>query len=334
MAKQLQQERRGGVHARPGPPARPQAQAPDARPAPSHRAPASGRHNGTRVRPSDRSRLPRNAALGVVALVLAGATAFWLQDLRGPASTGIDALRAPDAGTAPSAAPSPSALSTSEPSAGPSEAGAGPTSEAGVDPPAGSGVDVGTALPPASDRAPLLAEATGANRGSAALQAALEQVLMARATATTSLLRAVVTGELETAAAAAAAVDATSNELETVLTTWTDAERAAQLREAFDLQVVAGRAYATAVRDDDDAAADQARAELGATSRVLGTSLEELTSGAVTRFVPPEDAARMRDFVDAHAAGDAATAADLEAWLTARTGREGVAIATALAGPT
>jgi hypothetical protein len=340
---------------------RPERQAPDAAtPTPSHRAPASGRHTGTRARPTERSRLPRNAALGAAAVALTAATAFWLQDLRAPTAgreapsaadraaaardtsdtsgTGTDSTGTgtADGGVTPSVAPAPGALPSDAPSTG-------PTAVTGVDPAQGTG-GVATAVPgadavspapalPSSDRSALVAAATGPDRSPAALRSALEQVMSARATATTALLRTVVTGELDDAATAAAAVDATSNELEAVLAAWGQADGAAQLREAFDLQVVASRGYASAVKDDDDPAADQARAEMGATSRVLGTMLEQLTTGAITRFVPPEDAARMRDVVDAHAAGDPATAADVEAWLTARAGREGVALATALAGP-
>lgn len=311
MAGQLDQERRGGQHVRPGPPVRPAT--PDGTSAaPLHRAPTSGRHTGTRARGGKGSRVPRPVVLGVTAVALTAAAAFWLQDDPG--------------GTAQRSLPgaSPAAGTGTTPSAAP---------PASADPGTEGTTDAGAPVLPAADRTPLVQAATGPARDPAALRTALEQVLSDRAVATTALLTSVVGGDLDAAAAAAAAVDATSNDLEAVLVAWGDSDSAVQVRTAFDAQAAASRAFATAVGEDDEAAADAARAEMGETSRALGVLLEELTAGRITRFVPPEDAGQLRDYAEAQAAGDTASAADIAGWLTARMGREGVALATALAGP-
>lgn len=336
---------------RPGPPARSRTPSSDgASPTPLHRAVTGGRRTGTRMRVPERSRSPKTVGLAVTAVAVVAAGAFWVSDLREPDRTDVDALPGasaqPGAGATPSVGPAASAAPTAAPSAGAStDPSALPGADLGVGPNAGasggatagpvapSTPDPATAALLAVDRAPAVAAATGPTRDASATRTALEQVLSARAAATVSLLRAVIAGDLDAAVPAASSVDATSADLEQVVTAWRDPAVAAQLRSAFDAQTVASRTYATAVRADDEAAADTARADMGATSRALGQLLEQLTSQAITRFVPPEDAARLRDLVDAQAAGDTASADDVAAWFTARAGREGVALATALAGP-
>lgn len=317
MAGQLQQQgRRGGQHARPGPPARSRAGGPDGAPSPPlHRGRGTGKRTGARVRPSRRRGTPAKVGLLLTAVALVLGTAVWVQDLREPSPSRSAGTSVDDAGTG-SAAPAPGTGSSSEPDAGASpDAGAAPDLDSG------------------RLRAPVVQAAVGPQRDAAAVQTALEQVLGARAAASTALLRAVVGGDLDAAVPAAAAVDSTSADLETVVGTWRDPQIAEELRAAFDAQIVASRAYATAVRADDDEAADAARAEMGASSRTLGQLLEQMTAGTITRFVPPEDASRLRDLVDAQAVGDTASADDIDAWLTARMSREGTALAKALAGP-
>jgi hypothetical protein len=296
---------RGSGHARSGPPLRPRRADPSA-PPPRHRAPEQGLRAGTRVKPST-SRVPIavGAAAVSVALVTAVALLAGGDDPR-PAATGASARPTAAASTDPtsSAAPSPTASWTASPTA----AATGQPQESAA-----------------------VAAATSAGRTPEAAQAALEQVLAARAAGNTALLRAVLAGDDGAASEASAALNTAGDDLQSVLTAWGGADLAAQVRSGLDRQTAASRAYAEAVRDGDASGADRARADMGSVSRALGATLDPVTGGGIAPYVPPQDAGRLRDFVDALRAGDAAAASEQERWLRARLTREGTALARGLA---
>ena len=190
--------------------------------------------------------------------------------------------------------------------------------------------------PPAGDR-PSAAATPGADAGAAAAgrspeeaRAALEGVFAGRAASSTTLLRAVLAGDTAAIAAAATELDASGDELESVVAEWGGADLAIQVRSDLDAQVAAGQAYAAAVRDADRAAAESARADMDGASQRLGRTLDEVTVGAIATYVPPQDAGRLRAFVDALAAQDTAEAAVQAQWLRERLGREGTALARSL----
>jgi hypothetical protein len=116
------------------------------------------------------------------------------------------------------------------------------------------------------------------------------------------------------------------------VTTWWDADLATRVRTGLDEQSRASRAYAGAVAAGDTAAADQARADMAEVSRLLGSELDRVTGGRIATYVPPQDAAHYRAFVDALQADDTAAAQEAADWLRARLGREGAALAQSLSG--
>lgn len=67
-------------------------------------------------------------------------------------------------------------------------------------------------------------------------------------------------------------------------------------------------------------------------SRDLGAVLAGVTDGRIAAYVPPQDAAAYRAFVDALEAGDTRAAQEAAEWLEARSAREGAALALGLAG--
>lgn len=91
-------------------------------------------------------------------------------------------------------------------------------------------------------------------------------------------------------------------------------------------------AYAAAVAAKDVVAADRARVQMGEVSRDLGRVLSAVTGGRIATYVPPQDAAKYRKFVDALQAQDEAAADEAARWLRARLVREGTALASALSG--
>ena len=239
------------------------------------------------------------AAAVSVALVTAVAVLAGGEDPR-PAATGASAPR-------PTAAASPTRATSAAPS---------PTASAVAEEP---------------QQSPAVVEATAAGRTPAAARAALQQVLAARATGNTALLRAVLAGDDAAVSEALSALDTAGDDLQSVLAAWGGADLAAQVRSGLDRQTAASRAYALAVRDGDASGADRARAEMGSVGRALGGTLDRVTGGGIGPYVPPQDAGRLRDFVDALRAGDAAAASEQERWLRARLTREGDALARGLA---
>jgi hypothetical protein len=67
-------------------------------------------------------------------------------------------------------------------------------------------------------------------------------------------------------------------------------------------------------------------------SRDLGAVLDGVTGGRIAEYVPPQDAAQYRAFVDALQAEDAAAAEEAAQWLRGRLSREGTALAAGLSG--
>lgn len=174
--------------------------------------------------------------------------------------------------------------------------------------------------------------ATAADRTPADARVALEEQLTARAEANLALLRSTWGGDASTAARAARDLAASSTGLSAVVTAWGDPSLASRLTTGLDEQSEASRAYAAAVASDDVAAADRARAQMADVSRRLGAVLDRVTDGRIAAYVPPQDAAKYRAYVDALQAEDEAAARDAAEWLRARLEREGAALAAGLTG--
>ena len=202
-----------------------------------------------------------------------------------------------------------------------------PRSSASVGPTAAT--DPQTTQPPLP---PAVAAATGAGRTPADVRTALVGQLSARADASLALLRSTHAGDDRAAAQAAQALSGSTAAVAAVVTAWEDEGVASRLRAGLDGQSQASRDYAAAVAAGDAASADAARGEMGEVSRDLGRQLDALTDGRIASYVPPQDAARQRAYVDALEAQDDAAAQETAGWLRARLAREGAALATALAG--
>ena len=188
-------------------------------------------------------------------------------------------------------------------------------------------------LPPADvELSPAVVRATAADRTPADARAALGEQLAARADANLGLLRSTWEGDRAAADRAAAAVAASSTGMSAVVTAWRDTALADELEAGLDRQSEASQAYAAAVASGDVDAADRARAEMAEVSRELGAVLAGVTGGRIAEYVPPQDAAKYRAFVDALEAGDTRAAQEAAQWLEARLAREGAALALVLAG--
>lgn len=284
--------RRSGGHARSGPLLR----ARDAEaPPPRHRAPAATSREGTRARSSGvRPALLAAGAAGAAVVLIGGATL---------------ALGGDDAPAAPSTA-APRASATSAP-ATPSAA-----------PPAPADAQLSAAV----------TAATAADRTPADLRAALQEQLTARANANLALLRSAWAGDEAAATVAEQALATSSEGLAAVVSAWRDPDLASRIRAGLDDQSEASRAYAAAVGRGDTAAADEGRTRMGEVSRELGGLLDGVTDGGIATYVPPQDAARYRAFVDALEAEDAEAADEQAQWLRSRLAREGLALAAGLEG--
>ena len=172
--------------------------------------------------------------------------------------------------------------------------------------------------------------ATSAGRTPAAARAALEEQLGARAEATLALLRSTWQGDDAAAARAARGITRSSAGLSAVVASWWDTALATRVADGLDQQSAASADYAAAVASGDVAGADRARTRMGEVSRALGTVLDGVTGGRIAAYVPPQDAAQHRAFVDALERGDARAAEDAAAWLRGRLVREGTALAAGL----
>jgi hypothetical protein len=261
---------------------------------PRHRAPVATR-TGTRARSSRVSTAVLAAgAAGAVVVLVGGATVL---------------------------------LGGDEPSARPSGTTARPSAAASAASPS---------VPPASpeDAATTAAvtAATGPDRTAADVRAALVEQLAARADANLALLRSTHAEDEAGAARAAQAVASSTAGLSSVVAVVQDEALAARLRTGLDRQTGASRDYAAAVAAGDVPAADRARAEMGAVSRDLGRVLAGVTGGRIAAYVPPQDAAQYRAYVDALEQGDTAAADEAATWLRARLAREGAALAPSLSG--
>ena len=155
-------------------------------------------------------------------------------------------------------------------------------------------------------------------------------MLAQRAEGVLLLLRSTWEGDEATAGQAAQRVAAASAGLSAVVAVWQDTALADRIRTGLDEQSAASRAYAAAVAVDDTAGADRARGRMGEISRELGDVLAGTTDGRIADYVPPQDAAQYRAYVDALAAGDAAGADAAAEWLRGRLSREGAALAAGL----
>jgi hypothetical protein len=183
-----------------------------------------------------------------------------------------------------------------------------------------------------AELSPSVIAATAAGRTPAQARTALQEQLSARADANLALLRSTWASDEAASARAAEALSRTSEGFAAVVAAWEDRALATRLRAGLDEQSQASRDYATAVAASDTVSADWARGRMAEVSRGLGAELARLTRGGIASHVPPQDAAKYRMFVDALEAGDAAAADATAKWLRARLGREGVALADALAG--
>lgn len=284
--------RRSGGHARTGPLLRTR----DAEAAPPrHRAPVGSSRDGKRARPRRSGPVLLAAGAAGVAVLLAGGSALM--------ADGDDARP-----SAPAAAAQPSeAVDAASPEASPR---------------------------PAADAAlsAAVSAATAAGRTPTDARAALEEQLAARAAGNLALLRSTWAGDEAAAARAARALATSSTGLSAVVTAWRDTDLAIRLRTGLDEQSQASRAYAAAVASGDVTAADEARARMGEVSRDLGAVLDTATDGRIAAYVPPQDAAKYRAYVDALQAKDVAAADEAAEWLRGRLTREGAALATSLAG--
>lgn len=306
MAVQPHRAKQGAGHARSGPLVRPRRPAAD-NPAPLHRAPADTKRTGTRVKPSPSSRVPLIAGGAVASVLLVTAAAALVGGGDDPGATARGAR--------------PSAASTAAPE---------PTASVEPSPAIEPNAPVEPDAPGAQPRSAAVTAATTDGGSPDAVRPALEQVLAARAAGNTALLGAVVAGDDAGAAAATDAVTGSSEDLVSVVSAWDSPELATELRLGLDQQTAASRAYAEAVAAGDAVEADRARAAMGSVSRTLGATLERVTGGDIAAYVPPQDAGRLRAFVDARSAGDAEEASEHEQWLRARLTREGAALARAL----
>lgn len=214
-------------------------------------------------------------------------------------------------------------LSGGEARPGSSAAGARPTVAA-------SSVPSSAAPPPAGPATPAAVVSTARTAGEA--RAAVEELLAARADANLALLRSTWSGDEDTASQAAQAVATSSSGLSAVVGNWYDTAAATRIRTGLDEQSEASRAYAAAVAAGDVTAADEARAQMGEVSRDLGEVLDSVTDGRIADYVPPQDAAQYRAYVDALDAGDAAGTDEAARWLQGRLAREGAALASVLSG--
>lgn len=186
--------------------------------------------------------------------------------------------------------------------------------------------------PVAPERSAAVTAATAAGRTPGDARAALGELLTSRADGTLALLRSTLEGDEAAAAVAARTVAASSSGLADVVGAWYDTGTATRVRAGLDAQSEASRAYAGAVAAGDGAAADRARAQMGAVSRELGAVLDTVTDGRIADYVPPQDAAQYRAYVDGLGVGDAAGAEAAAQWLRGRLAREGVALAAAVPG--
>lgn len=191
-------------------------------------------------------------------------------------------------------------------------------------------------LPPAQagpSAAVAAATATAATADDAG--AAMQQLLAALADGNLALLRSTWAGDAAAASRAAQAVATSSSGLSAVLGAWYDPATATLIRSDLDRQSEASRAYAGAVAAADLPAADRARARMGEVSRRLGEVLDKVTDGRIAGYVPPQDAAQYRAYVDALEAGDTVGRDEAARWLRGRLAREGAALAAGLseAGP-
>lgn len=182
----------------------------------------------------------------------------------------------------------------------------------------------------ATQLSPAVLAATAADRTAEDVRAALEEQMSARAEANLALLRSTWAGDRAAAGRAARAVVASNSGVSAVVTAWRDADLAGRIRSGFEEQSDASTAYATAIASGDQAAADAARGRMGEVSRGLGDVLDGVTDGRIADYVPPQDAAQYRAYVDALHAEDAAAADQAAAWLRSRLSREGAALAAAL----
>lgn len=173
--------------------------------------------------------------------------------------------------------------------------------------------------------------ATAPGRTPTDARLALEEQLAARAEGTLALLSSSWRGDVPAATLAARAVAASSSALSQVVAAWGDPELAARVRAGLDQQSAASRAYAEAVASGDAAGADRARAQMGEVSRRLGRVLDPVTDARIAAYVPPQDAAQYRAYVDALEAGDDRAAEQAAAWIRGRLVREGAALAAGLA---
>jgi hypothetical protein len=175
-----------------------------------------------------------------------------------------------------------------------------------------------------------VAAATAATADAAG--AAVRELMAALADGNLALLRSTWAGEGAAASQAAQAVATSSSDLSAVLSAWYDPATATQIRSGLDQQSEASRAYAGAVAAADVPAADRARARMGEVSRRLGEVLDEVTDGRIAGYVPPQDAAQYRAYVDALEGGDTVDRDEAARWLRGRLVREGAALAAGLAG--
>ena len=260
---------------------------------PRHRAPVAASRGGARARPARIGKGPLTAAgVGVAVLLASGAALLADGDDPRPGASASD-IR-PSAGAPPSPLVTPDAADA------------------------------------ALSRA--VVAATAADRTSARARAALEEQMAARAEGNLALLRGAWRRDDAAAARAARAVAASSTGLSAVVAAWWDTALAERIASGLDQQSQASQAYAAAVGLGDVAAADDARARMGEVSRELGRVLDGVTQGRIATYVPPQDAAQYRAFVDALEAEDAATAEQVAAWVRGRLLREGTALASGLEG--
>ncbi len=120
--------------------------------------------------------------------------------------------------------------------------------------------------------------------------------------------------------------------LAAVVGAWYDTGTATRVRAGLDAQSEASRATPERSRPGTAPAPTRPGREMGAVSRALGAVLDPVTGGRIADYVPPQDAAQYRAYVDGLDAGDAAGAGAAAQWLRGRLAREGVALAPAAPG--